>query len=286
MVCERQSGLAKSASHRVGLIVLASASLTIAACTKKEVQTPQAAPVPVVVAPVKPVFTATPGLSQRDRLKRALTLLGNGEEGQARAEIAVYLVEDPDSDTAKGLLDQIDRDPRDLLGYQSFSYTLRSGETLSVIAERYLNDRYKFWALAKYNNISNPAGVSVGQAILIPGMPRTVVARPASSRSDDDEINDRIEKDKKKKAAVKPVAAPAPAPTPAPAPAPAPVVVADAKKAQSYRRQGLEQLRRGNVDIAIRALNTALSFAKGTSLYTQIVNDLQQAQKIKANLKK
>jgi hypothetical protein len=285
MVCKKHSGSAECASGKVRLFLLATASLSIAACTQEKAQTPQQAPpVPVVVAPAKPVFTATPGLSQRERLKRALTLLGNGEEGQARAELVAYLAEDPDSDTAKGLLEQIDKDSRDLLGYQSFSYTLRSGETLSVIAERYLGDRYKFWSLAKYNNITNPAGVSVGQAILIPGMPRTVVARPTSSRSDDDEINERIERDKKKKAATKPVSSPVPA-TP-PTPAPSPVIVADAKKAQTYRRQGLEQLRRGKVDIAIRALNTALSYAKGTSLYNQIVNDLQQAQKIKANLKK
>jgi hypothetical protein len=285
MVSARHSASTHRSPNKVTLLLLASASLAIAACTEKKVQTPQAAPAPVVVAPAKPVFTATPGLSLRDRLKRALTLLGNGEEGQARAELEVYLIESPDSDTAKSLVDQIDRDPRDLLGYQSFSYTLRSGETLSFIAERYLGDRYKFWSLAKYNNISNPAGVSVGQAILIPGAPRTIAARPPSTRSDDDEINDRVEKDKKK-ATTKPAPAPAPAAAPAPTPAPATVVAANPEKAKSYRRQGLEQLRRGNVDIAIRALNTALSFAKGTSLYTQITADLQQAQKIKANLKK
>jgi hypothetical protein len=267
------------------LLLLAGASLALAACTQKAVQTPQVAtPVPVVVAPVKPVFVATPNLTAKERLKKALTLLGNGEEGQARAELAQYMLENPGSETGQVLLEQIDKDPRELYGYQSFSYTLRSGETLSVIADRYLNDRYKFWGLAKYNNISNPAGVSVGQSILIPGKQR-VVAKAASNKNDDDEIEDRIAKERKKPTASN---TPKPTPTPPPAaapPAPAPIA-ANPEYAKRLRKQGLEQLQRGSVDKAIAALNSALSYAKGTSLYAQISSDLQRANKIKANMKK
>ncbi len=283
---EQGACLPRSASRILGLSLTISVGLLASACTEKKVaQTPQAAPTPVAVIQPKPQFTATPGLSAKDRLKRSIMLLGNGEEGQARAELEAYLIESPNSDTGRILIEQIDRDPRDLLGYQSFNYTLKSGETLSVIADRYMGDRYKFWALAKYNNIAVPAGVSVGQSILIPGVARVIAAKPnTASRNDDDEINDRIEKEKKKaqaSAAVKTT----PAPTPAPVPAPVAVVI-NPENAKRYRKQGLEQLQRGNVDLAIAAFNRALGFAKGTSLYNMISSDLARAQKIKANMKK
>ncbi len=285
---EQGACMPRSASRIFGLSLVVSAGLLASACAEKKVaQTPQVAPPPAVVVPPKPQYVATPGLTAKDRLKRSITLLGNGEEGQARAELEAYLVDSPSSETARSLVEQIDRDPRDLLGYQSFSYTLKSGETLSVIADRYLGDRYKFWVLAKYNNIAVPAGVSVGQSILIPGVARVIAAKPnTSSRNDDDEINDRIEKEKKKAQAAAaaratPVVIPAPAPTPPPV-----AVVVNPENAKRYRKQGLEQLQRGNVDMAIQAFNRALGFAKGTTLYNQISSDLLRAQKIKANMKK
>lgn len=279
--------MVKQDGRTLKLVLLACTGMVVAACAPKPVETPAPAPAPVaVVAPPKPVFTATPGLTFKDRLKKSIGLLANGEEGQARAELEACLQENPSSDTAKILIEQIDRDPRDMLGYQSFAYTLKSGETLSVIADRYLGDRYKFWVLAKYNNIANPAGVSVGQQILIPGAPRVIAGKSGPSRTDDDEINDRVEKEKKKSAVAKPVPTTTPTPAP-PVAAPAPVAVAaNPENAKVYRKQGLEQLQRGNVDMAIAALNRALTYAKGTNLYALISSDLQRAQKIKSNMKK
>jgi hypothetical protein len=258
----------------------------VACGPEKVAQVPQAAPVPVVVTPVQPVFVATPGLTPRERIKKALTLLGNGEAGQARAELEAFLIDSPTSDLAKGLIDQIDRDPREMLGSQSFAYTLKSGETLSVLADRYLNDRYKFWALAKFNNIANPAGVSVGQSILIPGLPRTIVARTPAQRTDDDEINDRLKREKEAAAKAAKARADAAAAASTPATPPPVVVAASPEKAKSYRKAGLELLRRGSVDLAIKSFNQAMVFAKGTDLVGLISADLQRAQKIKANMKR
>lgn len=268
------------------LVVVAGIGVGLAACGPQKVaQTPVAAPapVPIAVAPA-PIFVATPGLTPRERIKKSLNLLGNGEPGQARAELQEFLIDSPTSDIAKSLLDQIDRDARELLGSQSFAYTLKSGETLSVLAERYLNDRYKFWALAKFNNISNPAGVSVGQSILIPGLPRTVVVRTPVQRDDDDEISDRLKREKE--AAGKTAGGAKPSTTSVP-PTPPPVVVAvNPERAKSFRKAGLEYLQRGSVDKAIYAFNQAMQFAKGTSLVAIISQDMQRAQKIKANMKK
>jgi tetratricopeptide (TPR) repeat protein len=269
-------------------VAMAGIGVGLAACGPQKVAQAPAA-VPAVAVPQQapaPIFVATSGLTPSARLKKAVNLLSTGQEGQARAEIQELLVDNPNGETAKSILDQIDRDPKELFGMQSFAYTLKPGETLSIIADRYLNDRYKFWGLAKYNNITNPAGVSVGQAIQIPGLPRTVVVR--ASRNDDDEINDRLKKEAAAKAAAaKAAAAKNDPPTPPATTTPPPVVIAaNPERAKSFRKAGLEYLQRGNVDKAIYAFNQAMQFAKGTALLTTLSQDLQRAQKIKANMKK
>jgi LysM repeat protein len=57
------------------------------------------------------------------------------------------------------------------------TYTVKSGDTMWVIAKKLLGDGSKCWNLAKLNNISNPNKISVGQVLKI----QDVKAATASS---------------------------------------------------------------------------------------------------------
>ncbi|WP_291429907.1 BON domain-containing protein [Deinococcus sp.] len=48
-------------------------------------------------------------------------------------------------------------------------YTVKSGDTLGAIAQKYYGDAAEYKKIAHYNNISNPDLIQVGQKIRIPG---------------------------------------------------------------------------------------------------------------------
>ena len=116
----------------------------------------------------KKVYTAEAGLTARQRFSKALEKLENGEEGQALAELNAYLLEVPRSNSAKNLVAQISTDSSDYFPAEYFTVNLTSGTSLSTLAKKYLGSALKFYALAKYNNISNPSRVNIGQEIKIP----------------------------------------------------------------------------------------------------------------------
>jgi tetratricopeptide (TPR) repeat protein len=121
---------------------------------------PQAAPA---------VGVPDPGLSARERLRKAIALLEVGAAEQARVELGAYLKEVPNSKLADSLIQQIETDPTQLLGSTSYAYTLRPGESLSMVAKRALGDAMLFHALARYNGITNPSALRAGQTIRVPG---------------------------------------------------------------------------------------------------------------------
>src|SRR5262249_51704323 len=91
-------------------------------------------------------------------------------ESEARAELQKAQTVDHDNALAKNLMSQITAaDPVAVLGTTSFKYTVRPGDTLSKIADVYLKDQYKFYILARYNNINTPRSLGAGQVIRIPG---------------------------------------------------------------------------------------------------------------------
>jgi hypothetical protein len=210
------------------------------------VSTPASRPAPI------PTVTATPGLSVNQRVKLALDLLGQGEAAKAKAEVDAILAERPEHVLAKDLLAQILGDPKVLLGAESFPYKVQPGETLSSLADKFLNDRYKFYILARYNGIAVPDAPEVGNTIQIPGAPRAGKA-----------------------------ARPRPAPTTKPAPAkPAPATAAPARnpaRASQLRGQALEQMNAGRISPAVRLLQQALSLDPGNAL---IQRDLDRARRI------
>ena len=143
---------------------------------------PMAAPPPEGVAslPAMPTGPVTPA-GQQQAQKTALSAVGMlevGHEEEARAEVQRALGLDPNNKLALNLKRQLEADPMTALGRESFSYTVRPNESLSMIAGRFLGDIYSFYILARYNNIAVPRQVAGGQTLRIPGKaPPPSVAR-------------------------------------------------------------------------------------------------------------
>jgi tetratricopeptide (TPR) repeat protein len=184
--------------------------------------TPAPAPEPVPVDPA----VARP---QAQKLAlEAVDQLQNGDEPLARANLERALQLDPANDLARKLMEQIRADAQKELGPVFFRYTVQRDDTLSKLAQQFMGDRFRFYILAKYNDIANPSRLAAGQVIRIPGK-----APPPP-----------------------PPAAPAVA-TPEPVPAPAPAVVAPAEKPRDEAADALARAaqieRSGNLDGAYAA---------------------------------
>lgn len=222
----------------------------VAACAKT-------APPPAALSAVPqrpPISQAVPLATSGDRIANALEFLGQGRAIDARAQLAP-LVESAQPDrVAADLIRQIDTDPRTLLGERSFPYTIRAGETLSMIAARYLGDANRFWALARYNGIAEPRTAEVGVVIRVPGEappppPRRVITPPT-------------------------------APVVAARPPERPKVVtpaADPVAANRLRREGLAQMARGSIAQAVQMLERALTLDPGN---VTIGSDLARARRV------
>lgn len=117
--------------------------------------------------------TAVPAvdpLSAREHIQNALNNLQVGQEAPAKLDLEAALRHEPDNKMAKNLLAQVQADPVQFFaGQDAFSYTVQQGESLSIVAKRFLNDPLKFHILAKYNGIDDPSRLNPGQTIRVPG---------------------------------------------------------------------------------------------------------------------
>ena len=192
---------------------------------------PVAAPEPV--APPEPALPPAQAKAQAQKMAmEAVDLLQNGDEAKARGVLEKATALDPSNDLARKLLDQIKADAQTELGATFFRYTVQKDDSLSKIAQAYMGDRFKFYILAKYNDIANPNRLAAGQVIKVPGR-----APPPSARA--------------------PAAAPAPAPQAAePAPA-AEAEAAPAKAPSSAMQQGIAQQKSGNLEGAYASFSEA-----------------------------
>lgn len=220
------------------------AALTLAACAQTPTGAPTVAgPTPAgkpQAQPVAPAFKATPSLGPAERQKLAIDLLTRGQADQARAELNQLLMDQPGNGTARKLLDQIDKDPRVLLGEINYAYKVKPGETMSVLAQRFLGDPLMFYALARYNGIAAPGALEVGQNLAIPGTPKKVAPK-------------------------------------APAPTTSAIPLRNPARAAQLRSQGLEQLNRGAPDRAVVLLRQALTLDPSNAL---IQKDLDRAVRL------
>ena len=141
----------------------------------------------------KPGTHAKPGaeapkvdtLTAREHVQNAVTALQYGQEANAKLDLEAALRQDPDSKIAKSLMAQIQADPVQYFGGQeSFSYTVQSGDSLSTIARRFLDDPLKFHILAKFSGITDPSHLQPGQTIKVPGKrPPEAPVAPAAEDS-------------------------------------------------------------------------------------------------------
>jgi tetratricopeptide (TPR) repeat protein len=150
--------------------------------------TPEPAPGPAVEPPPPPPpppsgpVSAAAQQQAQTLAKAAVELLERGKEDEAKAELQTALNTDPNNKLAQNLMRQITVDPVATLGKDSFAYTVRSTDTLSLIAGRFLNDIFSFYILARYNDIKVPRQVSAGQVLRIPGRPPAGGTEPPAPR--------------------------------------------------------------------------------------------------------
>jgi hypothetical protein len=196
---------------------------------------------------------ATPGLSPRDRVRLAVELLDQGDERRAEVELRAALEEQPNNGAAQRLLQQIMEDPRTLLTAAPRPYTVRQGDSMSALAERYLGDALMFYALARYNDLEAPNQLSAGQRLMIPMRPGVTVASSSPSEGA----------------------------TPPASTAALPLRTGDPDRANQLRLQGLQQLNAGNVDSAISLLRQAQALDGGNAA---IQRDLDRALRLQAAL--
>jgi tetratricopeptide (TPR) repeat protein len=200
-----------------------------------------------------------------DDLTQANTALLAGDTGKARKLIRELLKRDPMNASAQLLRDAMQQDAREQLGPQSYAYTVRAGDTIVTLAQRLLGNRLKAYQLGRYNELSAPFALTVGQTLRIPGEPPHAEpvrrpppppARPASSAASASTPN------------APPVATPAPRTA---TPAANPVL------ARQLRTAGLAALNGGNVNRALGLLRRAASLDPGNPM---IANDLARAVRI------
>jgi hypothetical protein len=207
------------------------------------------------MTPNVPRTEATPGLTPRERVSLAIGMLDEGNDEQAAAELRAALEEQPNNRAAQRLLDQITDDPRTLLGGAARPHTVRAGETMSELADRYLGDPLLFYALARYNDLEAPNQLSAGQRLMIPHRPGVTVASASA-----------------------PAESTPPPAMPANAPPPRGI---DANRANQLRLQGLQHLNAGNVDSAITLLRQAQMLDEANPA---IQRDLDRALRLQAAL--
>jgi LysM repeat protein len=182
------------------LVAAFAAAVLVAGCatpdaTKPAEPRPSTAPTsgtstaPTTATPTAPVAPEVPPAEARPMAARlalqAVDQLQGGDDIGARATLDQALRLDPNNELAKNLMNQINADAQRELGATFFRYTVQPGESLSRLAQQYMGDRFRFWILAKYNDIANPSRLSAGQVIKIPGrqpaVPPPVVATPEAA---------------------------------------------------------------------------------------------------------
>ncbi|SFS09757.1 LysM domain-containing protein [Sphingomonas jatrophae] len=254
----------RQGGRRVSAIALAAALLaTLAGCGEKERPAPVSKappPPPPSTAPAEPAIQPQVGLNPTQRLARVVELLNAGDEKTARVELAALRAESPGMRQAEVLHRSIEGNPYDLVPRGSFSYIVEPGDTYITLARDYLGDSYKFYALARISGIAADK-LKPGDIIQIPGRLREPGRSGTAPRRTAPVRTPRRE------------AAPATAGTPAPAAAP----MTNPAEALRLRRQGLERMTAGQINVAVERLTRAQRLDPNNGA---IAADLARARRI------
>ncbi len=143
------------------LAAIAVAAPLLAACNATEPKKPEQesrAETPAATQPVEK-------LDARELTRRALDRFQEGEAQLAEQDLRMAL------------------DPREYLGKESFDYQVKPGESLSMVAERFLGDKLQFVILARYNELAKPGRLDAGQTLRIPQRykPAAAAVEPADA---------------------------------------------------------------------------------------------------------
>ncbi|MDJ0804141.1 MAG: tetratricopeptide repeat protein [Desulfobacterales bacterium] len=129
-----------------------------------------------------------------DHYQTGLQFYKMGQYPQARQAFLTALRYNPEHEGAKGKLAEFDRGVSSANKY--ILHTVKAGDTISSVADKYYGDYRKFHIIAKYNEIEDATRLAVGQQIKVPvikGMPivagahdiRTEGGKPASLIEED-----------------------------------------------------------------------------------------------------
>jgi tetratricopeptide (TPR) repeat protein len=193
----------------------------------------------VETPPPPPPAPRVPTPQEKQRAEQlaneSVNILQAGDMAAGRGMLDQALALDPNNELARLLMKQLTVDPVAELGSASFTYIVQPGETLAILAQKFLADRHLFLILARYNNIAQANRISAGQSIKIPGKQRSgdpaAGARPTP-----------------------PAPAPKPQPPPPPTTPPAPPEGPFAKPLAEAR----EHERRGDLERAFSIYNDIL----------------------------
>ncbi|NVJ62131.1 MAG: LysM peptidoglycan-binding domain-containing protein [Gammaproteobacteria bacterium] len=101
-------------------------------------------------------------------LAQAISSMERGRLNNVESSLKRILSSDTDNRTATRLLEQIQQTAQERYGKEFFTYTVKEGESLGLLAKRFLGHSLEFWGLAKYNDIENPLSLKTGQSLKIP----------------------------------------------------------------------------------------------------------------------
>lgn len=163
---------------RAALAVLLAVVLAgCAAQSAREAEAPAQARPPASL-PAESAARPAAGAPAQD-IATIVAMLEDGRMSEGREALRVLLAREPGNALARSLVRQLDSDPVALLGAEHQPYTVRAGDTLGGLAARHLGDSSLFVALARYNNISRPRLLAVGQTLKIPR--RGALAPPSAT---------------------------------------------------------------------------------------------------------
>ena len=175
---------ARSETHGVMLVILCALASCATDPSAQRVDTQT----PVAQAGVTPPATPASAellksdISTREHIQNAMSALQTGQEANAKKMLDNVVRQDPQNKIARSLLAQIQIDPAKYFGSsESFNYILQPGDTLSSIAQHFLNEPLKFHILARFNGIADPSRLAPGRVIKIPGKNPSNVPVPVAA---------------------------------------------------------------------------------------------------------